>query len=435
MASDDGPTHDDDAPLLFRGRDDDAALAVSRGRIVATGAPALTRAGLGWRRVDVGDGVMVAAFRDGHLHPITGGLQQLGAPIAAAATLEDLLARVAEHARAHPELPWVTGAGYDPALLPEGLGQAVRLDEVVPGRPVLLWAADRHSAWANTAALRRAGITSSRGDPRAGRVVRAADGTPTGALLEEAANQVAAYAPRPTGTMKESALKAAQQEMVSCGLVWGLDAAATPADVAVYARLAAREELPCRMALALIADPDCWQSQRADFAALRAQAPPEPGADLCVSSVKFFADGIVEAGTAALVDPYHDDPCSYGIPIWAPEELAHAVAAFDTGRFGIHIHAIGDAAVRAALDAIEYTITVNGPRDRRPVIAHAQVVQPSDLDRFAALGVIANFQPLWAQRDRVMTELTEPLAGADPHGVAISHRRPRPARRPPQFRQ
>jgi predicted amidohydrolase YtcJ len=128
-------------------------------------------------------------------------------------------------------------------------------------------------------------------------------------------------------------------------------------------------------------------------------------------TVKFFADGIIEAGTAALLEPYTDAPHTCGLPVWAPDELAAAAAAFDADGFRLHIHAIGDGGIRSALDAIEHVAAVNGPRDRRPVIAHVQLVDPADVPRFAALGVIANVEPLWAQRDAVQRELTEPRLG------------------------
>jgi predicted amidohydrolase YtcJ len=401
--------HDPGETLVFRGREDAAAVAVAGGTIVALGRDAVALAGT--RVVDVGDGTIVAAFRDGHLHPLWGGYWKAGVPLDGARSVDDLLSRVAEHARQHPARRWITGAGYDPTLLPGGLGTAQLLDHAVADRPVLLWASDHHSAWANSAALAVAGVTATTADPGGGRFVRDSDGSPTGALLEEASQAVAAHAPVPTGADKELGLRLALQEMVAHGIVWGLDAAVAPSDVAVYARLAAAGALPCRMALALRADPQRWRDQRADFNAIRAEVGGGAGGQLAVTSVKFFADGILEAGTAALTEPYADDPCSHGIANWDRAELEQAVTAFDADGFGVHIHAIGDGAVRSGLDAIERSGQVNGPRDRRAVIAHAQLVHPDDLARFASLEVIANFQPLWAQRDRVMTKLTEPRLG------------------------
>ena len=401
----------DDRVLIFRGRNPARAVAVAGGRIVAVGSDALEVATAGATVVDAGDGVVLPAFRDGHLHPLFGGLARRGVALAGAASLPEVLRRVAAYAAGHPEARWITGAGYDPSLLPGGLGRASQLDTVVGDRPALLWAGDLHSAWANSAALARAGVTSATPDPVGGRYLRDPDGTPTGALMEAASDAVADHIPRPTGREKAEALRRATGEMVSHGIVWGLDASVAPADVAVYAGLAERGELPCRLALALKADPHRWRDQRADFRAIGAEIGTGPGQALAVPMVKFFADGVLEAGTAAVLEPYADDPCSHGIALWPPGELAHAVAAFDADGFGVHVHAIGDAAVRSALDAIEEAGQRNGPRDRRAVIAHAQLVHPDDRDRFRPLGVIANFQPLWAQRDRVVSALTEPRLG------------------------
>ena len=132
---------------------------------------------------------------------------------------------------------------------------------------------------------------------------------------------------------------------------------------------------------------------------------------LRAGTIKFFADGVIEMGTGYLLEPYEDAPHTCGLPNWSPEELSDAVSAFDADGFQIHIHAIGDGGVRMALDAIEAAATRNGPRDRRSVIAHTQVVQGVDRSRFASLGVIANFEPLWACLDPTMEELTLPRLG------------------------
>ena len=128
--------------------------------------------------------------------------------------------------------------------------------------------------------------------------------------------------------------------------------------------------------------------------------------------MKFFANGVVESGTAALLQPYDDCPHSHGIANWPAAELADAMTAADALGFQAHVHAIGDAGVRLALDAIAETARRNGPADRRPTVAHVQLIDPADLPRFAALGVIANLEPLWAQPDPLMTELTLPRVGA-----------------------
>jgi hypothetical protein len=174
-----------------------------------------------------------------------------------------------------------------------------------------------------------------------------------------------------------------------------------------------QERLSFRADLAQRADPDHWREQLPQFAVQRERCQ-RFGRDLVTArTVKFFADGVIETGTASMLDPYVDVPHSHGMPVWSPAELAEAVAAFDAERFQIHVHAIGDAAVRSALDAVERARAANPDWDRRPAIAHAQVVDPADRPRFAKLGVIATVQPQWAQTDAVMTELTIPRLGPE----------------------
>jgi predicted amidohydrolase YtcJ len=133
---------------------------------------------------------------------------------------------------------------------------------------------------------------------------------------------------------------------------------------------------------------------------------------LTARTVKFFVDGVVESATAEMIAPYVDTH-DHGMPNWSREELLLAVAHFDALGFQTHLHAIGDRAVRHALDSIEHATTVNEDWDRRSTITHVQVVHPDDLPRFAELGVIANFQAHWAQEDDLMTKLTAPRLGPE----------------------
>ena len=227
------------------------AVAVRGGLIAAIGERALDAASSGAQVVDIGDGWLGPAFRDGHLHPLWGGQSLLGAPILGVASLSELLERVGQHAAANPSAPWVTGRGYDPTLLPNGMGDASMLDAIEVRRPVLLWATDHHSAWANTAALRAANITATTTDPPLGRFVRDERGEPTGALLEDAAHIVDAFAPAATAEDKDRGLGLAIDRMVAAGIAWGQDASLLPRELAVYVARDARGELPVRINVAL----------------------------------------------------------------------------------------------------------------------------------------------------------------------------------------
>ncbi|HEX9993087.1 MAG TPA: amidohydrolase [Acidimicrobiales bacterium] len=395
------------------GRPRAEAAAVDGGRVVALDGEALERRDGATEVVDLAGGCLVAGFHDGHIHPLYGGTELGDAPIGGSASVDEVLDRLRAYAAANPGKAWVTGGGYEPSLLPGGNGDAEVLDRAVPDRPALIWATDHHTAWANSAALAAAGIDERTPDPPAGTIVRRADGRPLGALLESAAELVAQLVPAPTAAEKGDGLGRALPLMAAAGITWAQEAALAPDDLGVYLDLAATGRLTCRVNVAFRSSPSRWRDQLAPFAAARARAADEGGDLVTARTVKFFADGVVEAGTAAMLEPYEDAPHSCGLPNWPAEELAEAVAAFDAAGFQVHVHAIGDGGIRAALDAVEHAAARNGPRDRRPVIAHTQVVHPDDLPRFAKLGVIANFEPLWAQLDPVMVDLTEPRLGAE----------------------
>jgi hypothetical protein len=164
--------------------------------------------------------------------------------------------------------------------------------------------------------------------------------------------------------------------------------------------------------LFFLAQPDSWRANLPDFIQFREEITQLGSASkLHGKTVKFICDGALSAGTAALLEPYIDDPSSKGLLIWDDDELIDVMAAIDMEGFQIHAHAIGDAAIKQALNAIEAVIRINPSRDRRPVIAHAQLIHPDDLPRFAALGVIANIQPLWTYLDPMNAQLIEPRIG------------------------
>ncbi|MEU0935525.1 amidohydrolase [Embleya sp. NPDC005971] len=405
---------------LFRGTvrtgaGDTNALAVRDGRVVALGSAALALdAEL---VVELGEGLLLPAFGDGHAHPLFGGLEHFGPRIKGLTGVADIVAEVGRWAGEHPDEEWIVGASYDPTLVPDGEFDARWLDAAVADRPVVLRAYDYHTVWCNTEALRRAGVTDATPQPRLGHIVRRPDGSALGTLREwHACDLVLDRVPgRPVDELVD-ALRVAGAAYASAGLTRVQDAWVEPEMVPAYVEAARRGALSFRADLAFRADPDRWRDQRAEFVAARAEVAERGGPLLSARTVKFFADGVIEGGTAAMLAPYRDAPHSCGMPVWPPAALAEAVTAFDADGFQVHIHAIGDAGVRTALDAIEAAVSTDPTRDRRPVIAHVQLVDPADLDRFARLGVIANFEPLWAQLDPLQHELTIPRVGAERAG-------------------
>jgi predicted amidohydrolase YtcJ len=390
------------------------AAAIEDGRVIALGADALALRGRADETVDLAGGVLAPAFGDGHAHPVQGGLEKLGPQVRACASVAEIVACVKEWADAHPAQEWIYGGSYDATLAPEGMFDARWLDEAVPDRPVVLRAWDYHTVWCNTEALRRAGIDAHTPEPALGRIPRREDGAPLGILQEPGA--VDLLIPAEPGRSHEErveALRLATAEYAQLGIAWVQDAWVEPAEVEAYLEASARGLLSTRVNLALRADPLTWRDQVPAFVESRRRVEELGDPLLTAGTVKVFVDGVIENHTAAMLADYTDTPGDRGLPNWDARELAAAAVTFDKLGFQLHLHAIGDAAARTALDVFEEVERVNGARDRRPVIAHVQVVDPVDLPRFERLGVIANFEPLWAQLDPMMLDLTIPRLGAE----------------------
>lgn len=392
------------------------AVAFAGGAILALGRAA--RALEAEVVVDGGGGFVCAGFGDGHVHPIFGGLEAQFADVRDKADPQEIARSVGEWARAHPDVAWVRGEGFDHTLAPGGVFLASWLDAEVPDRPVVLRATDYHTVWVNSEALRRAGYTGATPQPHDGEIVMGEDGEPTGTLREWGAwRPVYDLMPPVPREMARAAIGHAAHAFSSTGLTWVQDAWVEPKDVDLWLDALEAGVLSFRIDLALWADPNSWRDQLEPMR--EAQARVEAGGVrdgrrvVSATTVKFFADGVIESGTAAMLEPYCDCPHSKGMPNWRPEELAAAVAAVDALGFTPHIHAIGDGAVRMALDAIEHMMRVNGRRDCRPTIAHTQLVSDEDLPRFVELGVIANFEPYWAKYDAWQTELSAPRLGPE----------------------
>lgn len=399
---------------VWTGATDTDAVLVVDGVVRALGEQARTAVPAGAARVDLGGGFLMPSFGDGHAHPLYGGLEHAGPAVRQCTSVEEIVAAVKAYADAHPQQEWILGASYDGSLAPEGLFDARWLDAVVPDRPVVLRAWDYHTVWCNTAALDRAGITSDTPDPVLGEIPHRTDGSVLGTLREwGAVDLVMNVAPPRPESVRIGALDTAADYLLARGVTWVQDAWVEPADVETYLTAAERGLLRMRFNLALYADPRYFDTQVHQFAEARRRVQQVGSPLLSANTVKFFADGVVENETGALLEPYCSGLHSHGQSNWEGDSLARAAARVDELGLQIHIHAIGDAAVRQALDAIEDVQRRNGVRDRRPVIAHAQLVDDADIGRFAALGVIPNMQPLWAQMDPLMTVLTVPRLGAE----------------------
>ena len=362
--------------------------------------------------VDLTGGFLMPAFGEGHAHPLFGALESDGPQVRRCTTVAEIVAEVGRWAAEHPDVEWIIGASYDSSLAPDGLFDARWLDEAVADRPVMLRSWDYHTVWCNSRALHLAGVTASSPEPELGEIPRRADGEPLGTMREwGAVDLIAAVVPQLPLDARVVALHRATTYYASLGFTWIQDAWVEPDDIDVYVAAAAGGLLSTRCNLALRADPLRWPQQLPELLAARERIVRLKHPLLTADTIKFFADGVVENATADLLEPYHSDPHHHGMAVWQPAALSAAVQAVDAAGFQVHIHTIGDAAVRSALNAIDNAGARNGERDRRPVLTHVQLVDPADIPRFAELGVIVNAQPLWAQLDDLMTVLTVPRLG------------------------
>jgi predicted amidohydrolase YtcJ len=398
-------------------------VAVSGGRIVALGGSEVADlVGPRTRVVDLAGGLLVPGFQDAHIHPVQGGRERLSCDLSANATMADYVQTVATYAASRPEVPWVTGGGWMLAAFPSGLPRRETLDAVVPDRPVILLNRDHHGAWVNSAALRLAGVTSDTADPVDGRLERDPDGAPTGMLHEGAMDLVARMVPEPTLDEQVQALLVAQDYLHSLGItawqdaILGSYANITDASEA-YAACADAGTLTARVVGALWWDRSRGSEQVAELVERRRAWARER---FRPTTVKIMQDGIAENFTAGMLAPYLDGSGgttdNAGLSMVEPQALRRHVTELDAEGFQVHIHAIGDRAVREALDAFEAALVANGGRDHRHHIAHIQVIHRDDVGRFAKLGVTANMQPLWATHEDQMDDLTLPFLGPERAG-------------------
>jgi predicted amidohydrolase YtcJ len=395
------------------------AVAVREGQIAAIGTDddIGDLVGPGTEVIDIGAGLLTPGFQDAHVHPVYGGVQMSQCDLHAVVTADESIATVAAYATANPDVSWILGGGWSLEAFPGGTPTAAMLDAVVPDRPVFLPNRDGHGGWVNSKALEVAGITRDTPDPADGRIERDADGNPTGCLHEGAMGLVSSLIPAPTDADYDRGLDIAQQFMFSLGITGWQDAIVgevngRPDNGQAYVRASDDGRLKARVVGALWWDRKQGPEQIPGLVERRAASS---AGRFQATSVKIMQDGVAENFTAAMTAPYLDacgcQTQNAGLSFVDPAVLNDAVVALDAQGFQVHFHALGDRAVREALDAIEQARQMNGMNDLRHHLAHLQVVHPDDIPRFATLGAAANMQPLWACHEPQMDTLTIPFLG------------------------
>ncbi|MEU1200648.1 amidohydrolase [Streptomyces sp. NPDC005813] len=396
------------------------AVAVTGDRITAVGnAEVHDLAGPGTEVVDLAGRLLLPGFQDAHVHPVPAGLELAQCDLTGAKTAEETLAAVRAYAAAHPDREWITGGGWSMEAFEGGTPTRQLLDAVVPDRPVYLPNRDHHGAWVNSRALELAGVTRDTPDPADGRFERDAAGEPTGMLQEGAMQSVGRLTPPATAADRLAALLHAQRHLHSLGITAWQDALLgsflgmdDPSEA--YLTAARDGSLTARVVGALWWDRARGAEQIPELVERRAALTH---GRFAAGSVKLMLDGVAENGTASLLSPYLDKcgcaTANRGTSFIGPDRLHAYVTELDALGFQCHFHALGDRAVRDALDAVEAARKANGPSDTRPHLAHLQVVHPDDVPRFAHLGATANIQPLWAAHEPQMDELTIPFLGPE----------------------
>jgi predicted amidohydrolase YtcJ len=394
------------------------AVAVREGRIVAVGTDRDVEELLGpaTEVLDLRGRLVLPGFQDAHVHPLPGGLEMLQCNLSEAHSLEEYRRIVAAYAAAHPEEGWILGGGWSMDLFPGGNPPKEELDALVPDRPAFLPSRDGHSAWVNSRALELAGVTAETPDPPDGRIERDARGEPMGTLHEGAMELVGKLVPPTTPERWAEALRVAQAFLHGLGITAWQDAIVGGGydTFDAYLRAAADGSLTARVVGAL-----WWDRHRGEeqIEELRERRERAGDGRFRATTVKIMQDGVIENGTAALLEPYLDaegrPTANRGKSFVDPEALKAVVTRLDALGFQVHFHAIGERAVRECLDAVEAARRANGPNDLRHHIAHIQIVHPDDLPRFRELGVVANGQPLWAMHEPQMRDLTIPFIGPE----------------------
>ncbi len=377
------------------------ALAIRGEKIIAVGDDAEIERlrGPATKVIDAGGKLVLPGFVDCHIHFLEGSISLGQAKLEGAKNPADIQRILREYAQKQPGDGWILGGGWNYAMFgEENLPHKKYLDELFPNRPAFLVGYDGHTAWANSKALALAGIKKDTPNPPNGAIVRdPKTGDATGALKESASGLVGRLVPKLTRAEKLTALRAGIHWANENGLTRVHSAGGDFGEFDLYDELRHRGDLTLRMYIAYFLDPP--ELRPTDLAAIEDARKKYTGDWLSGGVVKMMIDGVVESHTAAMLEPYTDDPSTKGKLFWDPDKYKAAVAELDKRGLQLFTHAIGDYAVRTALDAYENAENMNHTRDRRPRIEHIETVTAADIPRFGKLGVIASMQPLHAYPD------------------------------------
>jgi len=407
-------TGDDAAPQA-------EALAVSGSKIVAVGPTAEVKAlaDPDTAVVDLRGKLVVPGFQDSHLHFPGASVNEVD--LHGTETLKDFQGRLREFAKAHPQLPWITGHGWAYSTFPNEVVDKKYIDEVISDRPVYVLERDGHMGFGNSKALEIAGVSSATPDPPNGHIVRRKNGEPTGEFKEAAQELIIRHVPPRLAEDEYQSLLQHMDEAAATGLTAVQDAYTNMDSFPVFERALAASALKLRFRFApgILGKeggaPPKHKLEKplteTDLATYRKLRETFRGPMLKFGAVKGVLDGTVDARTAAMFEPYVGG--GTGIPFWEQDDLNRTVALYDKEGFQVMLHAIGDKAINMALNAFEYAAKTNGTSGRRHRVEHAEVPLLADLPRFKELGVIASTQAMFANPDSTVLENFAALLGPE----------------------
>lgn len=395
------------------------AIAINNGKILSIGSNKDIEKYIkkATKVVDLKQKMVLPSFQDIHVHPMHGGLAYTGCVLFDLKTLDEVLAKIEHCVKENPNADFIRGSGWNwGQFVRKGAPNKQLLDVIDSKRPLVFGDSDGHTLWTNSAGLKLAKVTRDTPNPEGGEIGRdEISGEPTGTLLEGPAMELLNHK-LPTYTMaqKEQGLLYAQTYLNGLGITAiqdayvGLTGNESDKVLDVYRSLQDKGQLNMRVQTALYWEPGKGLEQ---IEVMKAAKKSYSRDRLQVTSVKFWADGILESYTAMLLEPYKDKPNTSGLLMVPKDELLAAAPLLDAAGFQLHIHAIGDATVRYALDAFQKAQDTNGVRDSRHLTAHTQQVHPDDIGRFEKLNAIATFSPYWAHYDEYVRDINPAQLG------------------------
>ena len=390
------------------------AVAIAGDQIVFVGSNEDVESyiGPGTFVTDLEGKMVLPGFVDAHAHPSLAMDLVGNISLYSLESLEGYIKGITEYVDGHPDVKVYRGSGWTDTLFPNLGPTREILDAIIPDRPIAIVSYDGHSMWVNSVTLERAQINKDTPDPEGGRIERdPKTGQPSGTLRETAFKLVESVIPDYSIEERKKALLAYQEMANRVGITMSHDAMLDTQSIAAFNALAEDDQLKMRFRGAITMEPGQGIEQQIETVVEERSKNTHPFFQ--THAAKIFVDGVVEGGTAYLLEPYNHKPEFRGEPIWNPEILSNACAALDEKSIQIHFHVIGDAAASITLDALENAQKTNGRRDSRHLVTHLQLVEPEDIQRFKQLGVIGVPQPFWFKIDDYYWELALPYLGKE----------------------